>query len=255
MVIRQLIDQTDIRARLEHDRAWAAFSLADLDPGPAARSTWFGPATGNSVVLVYGAYNVPIVIGHGEMDGCDRTLRDPAVVRKTAVAHLNVLPAWLPMIDRQFSRFDRREMVRMLLDVEALASSSPSRAERLGPSDLADVQMLYAEDPPAFFLPAQLGDGVYYGVRDGGDLVAIAGTHVVSDAGGVGALGNVHTRSDRRREGLAADVASAVTGELVRRGISTIVLNIVATNETARRVYERIGFREYCVYYEGMAER
>lgn len=255
MVIRQLTDQADIRARLERNRAWAAFSLADLDPGPAAHATWFGPAKGNSVVLVYGAYDVPIVIGHGDIDGCERSLGDPAVVSRTASAHLNVLPEWLSMVDRQFSRFEHREMVRMLLDVEALAASAPSQAERLGPSDLAHVQQLYAEDPPAFFLPAQLGAGVYFGVREGCDLVAIAGTHVVSAAARVGALGNVHTRSNRRREGLAADVVGAVTGELVRRGISTIVLNIVATNEAARRVYERIGFREYCVYCEGLATR
>ena len=77
----------------------------------------------------------------------------------------------------------------------------------------------------------------------------------MSRATRVGALGNVCTRRDRRRQGLALEVASAVTAQLVAMGITTIVLNIVATNTPARRVYERIGFRDYCEFYQGAAVR
>lgn len=251
----QLTDLADIRARLECDRPWAAFSLADLDPPHATHATWFGPSDGRAVVLRYGAYDPPIVMCHGDAGACDAELRHAELIAKTHRAYLNVMPELMPTAMQHFRLFERRRMVRMLLDAGRFAPTEARRALPLSFADLDDARALYAEEPPSFFLPAQLGDGVYFGVRDRGDLVSIAGTHVVSAAGRVGALGNVHTRSDRRREGLAAEVASAVTGELVRRGISTIVLNIVETNEAARRVYERIGFREYCVYYEGIAER
>ena len=38
-------------------------------------------------------------------------------------------------------------------------------------------------------------------------------------------------------------------------GASTVVLNVVAENVIARRVYTRIGFEEYCGYLDGNAAR
>jgi len=194
----QLTDLHDVRPRLEQDRPWSAFSLADLAPPYATHAMWFGPSEGRSVVLLYGAYEPPLVVCHGLSTECDVTLAEADVVRRTAQGCLNVRPDLLPMASLHFTSFERRRMVR---------------------------------------------------------LIAIAGTHVVSRATSVGALGNVYTRRDRRRRGLALEVASAVTAELVRSGISTIVLNIIATNTPARRVYERIGFGDYCEFYEGAAVR
>ena len=255
ILMPQLTDLDDVRARLEHDRPWNAFSLADLAPPYAVHATWFGPSNGRSVVLLYGAYEPPLVVCHGASMECDATLAEADVVERTRQGCLNVTPDLLPIADRHFMTFERRRMVRMLLAPERWAPVPSTRTMRLGPNDLEQVQRLYAEEPPAFFLPAQLKDGVYFGVREGADLIAIAGTHVVSVATSVGALGNVYTRRDRRRRGLALEVASAVTSELLRTGIRTIVLNVVATNTTARRVYERIGFGEYCLFYEGAAVR
>ena len=250
----RLTDFADIRARLEVDRPWSAFSLADLDPGQSAHAHWFGPHAGTSVVLVYDAYAPPIVVCHGDVDQCNATLAEPDVRARTSQAYLNMTPEQSVVLAHHFSRFDGRRMVRMLLH-DAPASTPLQPVERLGPSDLDALRVLYAEEPPAFFLPRQLGDGVYFGVREGADLVAVAGTHVVSGAARVAALGNVHTRHDRRGRGLAAAVTCAVVRELRQRGTETSVLNIVATNVVARRVYERVGFRDYCLYDEGVAMR
>ncbi|MEQ1910496.1 MAG: GNAT family N-acetyltransferase [Vicinamibacterales bacterium] len=250
----RLTDFADIRARLEIDRAWAAFSLADLDPGQSEHAHWFGPLAGTSVVLVYDAYDPPIVVCHGNVDECNATLAEPEVRALTSHAYLNMTPEQSVVLSHHFGRFDGRRMVRMLLHDVAL-STPPQPVARLGLSDLDALQALYAEEPPAFFLPSQLRDGVYFGVREGTDLVAVAGTHVVSRAASVAALGNVHTRRDRRGRGLAMAVTGAVVRELRQRNTKTSVLNIVATNDAARRVYERVGFREYCLYDEGVATR
>ena len=253
----RLTDLTDIRARLERDRPWAAFSLADLDPPDAEHAQWFGPPLGSAVVLVYDAYDPPILVCHGDVDDCATTLTEPDVQTLTTTAYVNMTPAQSDLLARQFRHFDRRPMVRMLLEAHARARepASTPKVERLGPSDLDALRALYAEEPPAFFRPAQLRDGVYCGVRDGHDLIAVAGTHVVSTSTHVAALGNVHTRHDRRGLGLATAVTLAVCAELAGQGITTCVLNIVASNHAARRVYERVGFREYCRYDEGIAER
>jgi len=252
-----LTDRAEIRARLERDRTWAAFSLADLDPPMLEHARWFGPVSGTGVVLVYGAYSPPIVVCHGDIDECDDALGETEVRAHTQSAYLNMSPDQARVLLTHFPKFEQREMVRMVLNAAPDEASLPSRppVERLGLDDLEALRALYAEEPPAFFLPLQLRNGVYYGVRDAGAIVAVAGTHVVSETARVAALGNVHTRSDCRGRGLAASVTRAVCGELHARSITTCVLNIVATNDVARRVYERVGFREYCRYAEGAAWR
>jgi predicted GNAT family acetyltransferase len=100
-----------------------------------------------------------------------------------------------------------------------------------------------------------LADGVFYGIREEGALVAAAGTHLAVPAEGIGVLGNIYTRRDRRGRGLAASSTSVVAGELLRMNLSTIALNVAANNETAIRVYERLGFLRYCLYCEGFARR
>ncbi len=251
----RLVDLDDIRARLERDRNWSAFSLADLDPPYSAHAHWFGQPHGDEVVLVYDAFEPPIVFLQGAEARCEAVLAEFDVVAATPRAWLNVQPVHLPLVGRVFATFESREMVRMVLNRERFAPVAVPDLVRLGPANLEELGALYADEPPAFFLPSQLRDGIYYAVRSVHGLVAVAGTHVVSSSTGVGALGNVYTRPDSRGQGLAAAATSAVVRELLDVGSETIVLNIVATNSVARRVYERLGFREFCVYYEGLATR
>jgi predicted GNAT family acetyltransferase len=100
-----------------------------------------------------------------------------------------------------------------------------------------------------------LEQGVFYGIGEGADLVAVAGTHLVSGPESVGAVGNVYTRRDRRGRGLAGRATSAVTAELIRRGLRTIALNVNQANAAAIEVYERLGYVKYCPFYEGLASR
>lgn len=251
-----------VRARLEQDRVWAAFSLADLEPEHRPYTHWFTGSGPDALVLVYRRFDPPIVFCQGGADDVGAILDEPEVASLTASAHFNLMPSLEPTVRARFRVFQARPMVRMVMPASGLDIPSASHMrggeptlERLGPSDLSDVLALYADEPPGFFLPILLDVGVYYGVRDKGVLVAIAGTHVISTACGVGTIGNVHTRPDYRRRGLAAALTLAVAHELCRMGASTVVLNVVADNMVARRVYTRIGFEEYCGYLDGNATR
>lgn len=251
----RLTDLSDIRLRLERDRIWAAFSLADLDEPYVTHTHWFGDDDIEALVLVYDAFDPPIVYLQGSSGSCARILDEPDVRARTAGAWLNVLPMHADAVASQFSRFEGRDMVRMVLAPDRFLPATHVPVFRLGPEHLAELEALYADDRPGFFVPSQLRDGVYYGSREEGALISVAGTHVLSEHGRVGALGNVYTRPESRGRGLAAVVTSAVCAELFLRGITTVVLNIIATNTAARRTYERIGFREYCAYREGLATR
>lgn len=251
----RLTDIADIRTRLERDRIWSAFSIADLDEPYAAHAHWFGDDDHEALVLVYDAFDPPIVYMQGSSASCARILASDDVRARTAGAWLNVRPDHAGAVSSQFAAFAARDMVRMALAPAHFRPATHVSVVRLGPDDLAELDGLYAADRPAFFMPSQLSDGVYYAVRDAGRMVSVAGTHVLSEQGRVGALGNVYTTPDYRGRGMAAVATTAVCAELLLRGISTIVLNIIASNAPARRVYERIGFRQYCVYQEGEARR
>jgi len=131
-------------------------------------------------------------------------------------------------------------------------------AVRLGHADLEAVQRLYADgaannEAPDWFLPEMLTKGVYYGLREGGEIVAVAGTHVVTIDEGVGCLGNIYTRRDRRGQGLSTRVTGAVTAELRNLKLRTVALNVQENNAAAIRVYEKLGFQRYCGYVEAVA--
>ena len=72
---------------------------------------------------------------------------------------------------------------------------------------------------------------------------------------GVCTVGNVYTRRDRRRRGLAARVTSGVVQHAIAEAVPTIVLNVSRDNDAARRVYERLGFHCHCEFFEGEARR
>jgi predicted GNAT family acetyltransferase len=101
----------------------------------------------------------------------------------------------------------------------------------------------------------QVTQGVFYGIEQDGQLISVAGTHLVSDVYSVGAVGNVMTHPDHQCRGYATHTTYAVCAELVRRGIKTIVLNVRQDNVPAIRVYEKLGFVRYCPFYEGVIER
>jgi ribosomal protein S18 acetylase RimI-like enzyme len=251
----QLVDLDIVRRRLERDRQWSAFALADLDAPYAQFANWYGLADGDAVVLVYTAFDPPIIFCLGEPAECEAVLQEPAVYARTTHAYVESSQALMPVIQRQFGMFDHHQMSRMVLHGEPPPTRQSNAVVRLGPADLDAVRLLYSNEPPAFFLPEQLRYGVYFGVRDSGALAAVAGTHVVSTRGSVAAIGNVYTRPDCRGRGLAAEVTAAVARELKQMVIETIVLNVAAANTSARRVYERLGFTEYCVFHEGPARR
>ncbi len=107
-------------------------------------------------------------------------------------------------------------------------------------------------DAPDAFHPGQLENGAFFGVWTDGELVSIAGTHVVSGMYGVAAVGNVFTEPGHRGQGYGRRVSAAVVHELLKRGISTIVLNVNPENKTALRLYQELGFVEHCRYREGV---
>jgi ribosomal protein S18 acetylase RimI-like enzyme len=65
------------------------------------------------------------------------------------------------------------------------------------------------------------------------------------------AIGNVYTHPDWRRRGLAQACTASLLSILLSKGVATIVLNVGQNNQAALALYERMGFKIHCPFYEG----
>jgi ribosomal protein S18 acetylase RimI-like enzyme len=254
MEVISLADRSYIRTFLETDRNWSAYALGDLDPELFQLSEWLGAIDGDvirSLVLLFKGLEPPVIFTIGEAIGIDQILDRLVQVRSV---YLSVREDHIAAIDRHYHVHDRAPMWRMILQPSEFRSSD-GETSALTLANVDALTRLYALGGGDAFARSQLSGGVFYGLRKNNRIAAVAGTHVVSIAESVAAVGNVMTHPADRNHGYASIVTSAVCAELIRRGIRTIALNVSQSNAAAIRVYEKLGFKKVVPFYEGIALR
>jgi ribosomal protein S18 acetylase RimI-like enzyme len=112
-------------------------------------------------------------------------------------------------------------------------------ARVLGPDDAGEMLALVELTQPGPFRVRTVELGAYFGVFDGGELVAMAGERFRFP--GFCEISAVCTRPDHRGRGLAAGLTSRVAEGIRTRG-EVPFLHHAADNDPARRVYEALGF-------------
>lgn len=128
--------------------------------------------------------------------------------------------------------------------------ASPLGVTSIDRDRVEDLQDLYAADPgAAFFLPSMVDHESFVGVYEGGQLVAAAGTHVLSTTKRCAAIGGVYVKPSHRGLGLSKAVTAGVVGR-IRDRIDLIGLNVAMGNAPARAAYTRLGFRPILTYSE-----
>ncbi len=239
-----------LRAILRKDPAWSAYALGDLDARWFLHCDWH--VADGSLVLIVRAFDPPILFAIGDVPTCLRLI--PGEPRYG----LQVRPDLGRALGEQY-RFLPKPMARMALDI-ARFPGAQGAAERLRARHVPEIQELYRDgvtrgESPDFFFEAMVEEGVFYGVREAGALAAVAGTHLVSAQESVAAVGNVYTRLRSRGRGFARQATAAVVADLLASGIRDIVLNVAAGNKIATHLYQTLGFRCACAFFEGYAER
>jgi ribosomal protein S18 acetylase RimI-like enzyme len=243
----RLTDKDAIRAILRRDAAWCVYALGDLSPEMFAKAEWFTPDL--SMVLKDYGTSILFAMGAG-------SVRE-ALGAVTWPVHLQVQSDALAAVAQCAQVEHTREMWRMVR-TNNRAVRVDDRAVRLGAGDVEQLHRLYADgessgESPDFFYPAMVTRGAFFGVYEGRQLVAAAGTHLVSRGEGAAAIGNIYTRRDRRGRGLGRVVTTAVINELA--DVETVGLNVRADNGAALSLYESLGFVRHCRFYEALARK
>lgn len=253
IVARASSDRAVLRGFLERDRIFAAYAVCDLDDREFGRAKWAVAMSGNHLVAVGMEYTGPtpqsmFVLGHN--DGIAAILRD---VLRPRAAYIAVAPAAIPAVAQAYRVEPGPQMIRMRVD-RASFRPFPAPVERLLPVEVGELNRLYQLGFAAWLPSGAVAEGVYFGVRAGGRLVAAAGTHVVSREAKMGVVGNVMTHADYRNRGLAKAVTSAVTQELLRY-CDDVVLNVRSDNPPAIAAYRTLGYEEHCRFEERLIRR
>lgn len=252
-LVRPMRDVDGLRAMLAPHRAYAAYALGQLQPHLFARSEWWlARGAGGEALLLHsrgGLGNALFALG--AVDPLEALLRLHPGPRHTFLTCQVHHPK---TVLRHYQLSDYQSVLRMLVDRETFRPVAGG-AQRLGGRHVRQVNRLYRSDgTPAFYTAQNIDDAVYYGAYDGGRLVAVAGTHVVSPMDAIAVAGNVFVHPAYRGRGLGTLVTGAVTGHLLS-SCREVVLSVDPRNVTAVRAYQRLGYREVGRLIEGAATR
>ena len=254
LVAERTTDRAVLRAFLEQDRLFSAYAICDLDDREFPRTRWGVARSEGEVVAVVAEYEGPTpqpLFLLGRPEGLATILG--SVVRPW-LAYAAVLPEHLAAVERRYQVSPGPQMIRMWVDRKSFVPADTAGVARLGGSDAPDLNRLYHLGFGSWLPAQQVRDGVYSGIRVRGQLVAAAGTHVVSPSSRLAVVGNVLTDAAFRGRGYATSVTSAVTAELLAF-CDHVVLNVRADNPPALAAYRRLGYAEHVRFEERLVRR
>jgi GNAT superfamily N-acetyltransferase len=123
---------------------------------------------------------------------------------------------------------------------ERVTGGECPEAMQLGATDVPEMLELVAQTEPGPFFTRTIELGDYLGIRRDGALVAMAGERLRLD--GWTEISAVCTKPDHRGHGLASRLVGALIAGIERRS-ERVFLHVLATNTSAIRLYEELGFR------------
>jgi GNAT superfamily N-acetyltransferase len=254
-----LHDKAIIERFLLQDPELHIYSLGDLDPFFWPYTCWYALVDDGEpveIALLYTGLSVPTFLGLStQTDLMGKLIASiEPLLPSRFYAHLS--PGVEEALSAYFTLDPYGEHHKMTLrNPEAVLGVDCSLVVGLQGKDLKDIQALYAASYPGnWFDQRMLDTGQYFGLREDGQLVSIAGIHVYSEAYRVAAIGNVTTHPACRNRGYGTLVAAGLCQSLLKK-IDHIGLNVKGDNFSALTSYRKLGFEVTASYEEYMVRR
>jgi RimJ/RimL family protein N-acetyltransferase len=250
---RTTTDRFLLRGFLEQERLYAAYALCDLEDREYPRTRWaaaYDDAEMVAIGMEYSGLTPQPLFLMGSNAGIATILRD---VLRPRAAYLAAKTEAMPAVEALYRVDSGPQMVRMWVD-RLRFKPYPAEVRRLLPSEIGELNRLYQLGFASWLPSSAIAEGVYFGMRAGGRLIAAAGTHVISREARLAVVGNVLTHADHRGRGYATAVTGAVTAELLLT-CDQVVLNVRADNPPALQAYRRLGYAEHLRFEERLVHR
>lgn len=252
-------DKALIEETLRGNPALHVYSLGDLDDFFWPKTQWYGWKEGSSIqaiALLYLGQDLPALLAFTESPEAMKPLLEQLRSRLPFRFYSHLSLGLESVFDKDWELKSGGLHRKMrLARGDCLNDQDCSNVEALIPSDQEEILSFFEESYPGnWFDPRMLETGQYFGIRDGGKLVSLAGIHVYSPAMKVAALGNIATHPDFRRRGYGRRCTARLCQSLVET-VTVIGLNVKADNAGAIHCYESLGFKIHASYNEYFVER
>lgn len=251
-----LHSRQEIETFLRRDTFLHIYSIGDLDYFFWQYTTWYALRDSQQeiteLVLLYSGASLPVLLAITEEpgDGMRALLQSIShLLPKRFYAHLSGDRASIFANDYHIQPHGLHYKMALIYK-NWVDTIDTSRVVPLTIYDLPELEALYRVSYPAnSFDPRMLETGYYYGIRQGRDIISVAGVHVYSQRFKVAALGNVTTHPDFRGQGLGTAVCAKLCQALLQT-VDHIGLNVKADNASAIASYKRLGFEVIAEYSE-----
>lgn len=265
MKVRQSTDRDELEQFLRRNQHTHLYALADLDDSFWPHTTWYVAEEAGeirAVCLVLEKLSTPVLYAVCPPGDDPTRFLLTELYGALPTRFVSVIGCGVSDVLDDVYRFDSFGLhQRMILPEAARLPRPPSCVVRLSDSNHNELTDFFAqvdeesgEPERRFFEPYMLSEGVYFGIRENGELISAGGTHVLSRRYSVAALGNIVTRPRWRRRGHAQDVSMALCRTLQMQ-VHTIGLNVHVENTAAIGCYERLGFQPVMQYVGGLFVR
>lgn len=248
--VRQFTNKAQILRFLESDRLYAAYAIGDLEPGLFDQSMWLGAERGGNLealTMHFCGVKPPVLFLMGNIEGL-KVIFANALCPESG--YINCRFEHLPLAKKIFQWDEIIPMWRMARKANQ-AKPVSGNCLRLTSDHAYLLINLYNHEGVPGLSDGQLEYGIFYGVFVDDQLVAAAGTHLVSFTYNLAAVGNVFTHPNYRGQGYGTTTTGAVLAELEEQGIRDVVLNVRQSNGAAIHIYEKLGFKRYCEFFAG----
>lgn len=249
-----LHDKARIEQELRRNVLLNLYALGDLDDFFWPFTCWHAGGTSDSIeaiALLYAAPQLPTLIAmtHEKKPMHDLLTAITHLLPRRFYAHLS--PGLESALSGTYAVEFHGDHMNMGLVAPEMVMNVPCQdAIGLGTAELPEIEEFYARCYPGnWFDRRMLETGRYYGIRNAGKLVSVAGVHVYSPRYKIAALGNIATDPLFRGMGHARQLVARICQELLREGCQ-IGLKVKSDNIAAVSCYKKLGFAVVSDYIE-----
>ena len=161
----------------------------------------------------------------------------------------------IQLLTNKYSLSNLSEQQRMLISKEEFQTyenSSKYQIKKLSYKDHKIIKNFYYNAGHKIdFDPELIEEGAFFGAFYKNELIACVCTHLISKKFKCAAVGNVLTVKEYRNQGLASNLTSLVTKDLLNRNYHYVALSVNTQNSQALRIYEKLGYKIITRNYEG----